>query len=299
MGWTGVLSEEEFKKLHELAERDAPPLHGEMVELDGSRAYLSLPKEGKPPFPAVLVIHEWWGLNDHIKHWADRLAADGYAALAVDLYGGEVAKDADQATALMRAVDQDAALATLRQGHRFLAADPRVQAKVRAAVGWCFGGGQALRLAMAAADLDAAVIYYGRLVTDPEQLSAIRARVLGIFGNQDTALRREPRVREPVGRALRRQGRGRRLEGSAAIPRRRARGEGERAVGRQGRCEGREGQGAPVIDRAGLEPGDRRGVPLRQHGARRGWAAQRRRRRRDPRRGPAALGRGVSVRHRP
>ena len=100
MGWTGVLSEEEFKKLHELAKRDAPPLAGEMLEIDGVHAYLSLPKKGKPPFPAVLLIHEFWGLNDHIKHWADRLAADGYAALAIDLYGGQVATDPEQAPTL-------------------------------------------------------------------------------------------------------------------------------------------------------------------------------------------------------
>src|SRR5262245_52265474 len=66
MSWTGVLSEEEFKKLHQLTTTEAPPLHGSKITLPGgSAAYLSLP-DGKGPFPGIVVVHEWWGLNDHI-----------------------------------------------------------------------------------------------------------------------------------------------------------------------------------------------------------------------------------------
>ena len=74
-GLTGQVSEEEFKKMHEL-KKDAPPvLSGTPVDIAGTKGYLSLPKGAKAPMPAVIVIHEWWGLNDNVKHWADRIAA--------------------------------------------------------------------------------------------------------------------------------------------------------------------------------------------------------------------------------
>ena len=184
---TGGLGEEEFARLHELRTGKAPKLHGTNLEVGGAKAYLSLPKTGKPT-AAVLVIHEWWGLNDHIKHWSDRLAADGYAALAIDLYGGVVATTREDASSAMRNVDSEAAVKTLKAAHAFLASDPRVKAAKRACIGWCFGGGWSLRLAMAAPDLDAAVVYYGRLVTDAGQLAGIKAPILGVFGNQDRGI---------------------------------------------------------------------------------------------------------------
>jgi carboxymethylenebutenolidase len=188
MGWTGVLGEDEFAALHEMREGKAPKLHGELITLPGgSRAYLSLPKSGTAT-AAITVIHEWWGLNEHIQHWADRLAALGYAALAVDLYGGQTASQPKDAMELMKAVDGDKAAAVLADAHRFLAEDSRVRAKKRGVIGWCFGGAWSLHTAMAHADLDAAVLYYGRLVTDPAQLAAIEAPILGVFGNQDTGI---------------------------------------------------------------------------------------------------------------
>lgn len=186
-GWTGVLDEAEFAALHELKQGQKPRLFGEDIEVRDAKAYLSLPGNKKPD-AAVLVIHEWWGLNDHIKHWTDRLAADGYAALAIDLYGGVVATTREGAMDAMRSVDEKEALATLLAAHRFLKNSPRVGAKRRACIGWCFGGGWSLKLAMAAPDLDAAVIYYGRLVTDKEKLAAIAAPILGVFGNQDRGI---------------------------------------------------------------------------------------------------------------
>ncbi len=85
---TADLDEKAFAALHSLKAEAAPKPTGIMVKVGDNQHYLALPKDKKGPFPAILVIHEWWGLNDHIKHWADRLAAEGYAALAVDLYGG-------------------------------------------------------------------------------------------------------------------------------------------------------------------------------------------------------------------
>jgi carboxymethylenebutenolidase len=187
-GLTGVLSEDAFKALHQLRTEPSSAARGTMIQVAGERAYLSLPEGATPGIPGVVVIQEWWGLNDHIKHWSDRLAADGYAALAVDLYGGRVADNADSAMAYMKAVDKARALEILKAGHAFLATDPRIQAKRRGSIGWCFGGGMSLQLALNAPDLDAAVIYYGHPVTDPKALQAIHAHILGIFGNADQSI---------------------------------------------------------------------------------------------------------------
>ncbi|WP_050433272.1 dienelactone hydrolase family protein [Chondromyces crocatus] len=183
--YTGLLSEEAFKAIHELKADRAPAPRGQEVQVEGSTAYLSLPLDAKAPLPGVVVIHEWWGLNEHIRHWTDRLAEDGYAALAVDLYGGKVAANADDAMAAMKAVNDEGALKILRGANRFLETDPRTRSPRTGSIGWCFGGAWSLQLAMHEPALDAAVIYYGRLVTDVAALQAIRAPVLGVFGNKD------------------------------------------------------------------------------------------------------------------
>jgi carboxymethylenebutenolidase len=185
---TGILSEQEFAALHELTQAEAPPPKGIEIELAGAKAYLSLPAGAKAPLPGVVVIQEWWGLNGHIRHWTDRLAADGYAALAVDLYGGKVATTPEQAMALMKAVDDARAREILGAAHRFLAEDPRVKASKRGVIGWCFGGGWSLQHAIMQPDLEAAVIYYGRLETDPKVLATIEAPVMGVFGDQDEGI---------------------------------------------------------------------------------------------------------------
>jgi len=134
------------------------------------------------------MVPEWWGLNDHIRHWTDRLAADGYAALAIGLYGGEVATDRESALALMQGVDEARAKEILAAAHRFLAEDPRVRAQKRGVVGWCFGGGWSLEHALTQPGLDASIVYYGRLQTDPELLANIEAPMMGVFGNQDAGI---------------------------------------------------------------------------------------------------------------
>jgi carboxymethylenebutenolidase len=187
-GWTGSVSEAQFKAMHELKTGPAPALQGQRIELAGGHAYLSLPPGAKPPFPAVVVVQEWWGLNDHIKHWTDRLAGEGYAALAVDLYDGNVATTPDSALHYMKQVRTERAREILLAAHSFLARDSRVQATRRGSIGWCFGGGQSLALALAAPDLDACVLYYGHPELDPQVLKAIKAPVLGVFGNQDQSI---------------------------------------------------------------------------------------------------------------
>ncbi len=182
---TNGLSEAEFKALHALKEGATPALKGSMVAIGGGQHYLSLPAGAQAPAPAVIVIHEWWGLNDHIKHWADRLAAEGYAALAVDLYGGAVATTPDAAMAAMKAVDPAKATATLQAAAQFLADDARVKASKTGVIGWCFGGAWSLQAGLKVEGLDAVVMYYGRTVTEAEALKGLEAPLLGVFADQD------------------------------------------------------------------------------------------------------------------
>ena len=184
---TGPLTEAQFKALHEMPDKAPPKGKGQRVDLAGGKAYLALPA-GPGPHPGIIVIHEWWGLNGHIELYADRLASAGWAALAVDLYGGVVAADRDTAMTAMKAVDKTKAMATIRAGLDFLTNDDRVKAPVQAVIGWCFGGAWSLQAAIHQPDVDGAIIYYGRLETDPEKLKPIKARILGVFGNKDDGI---------------------------------------------------------------------------------------------------------------
>ena len=184
---TGALSEAEFKALHAAPTSGPEKLDGQDIDLKGTKAYLSLPK-GEGPFPAIVVIHEWWGLNNNVKHWADRLASAGWAALAIDLYGGVVATDRDTAMTAMKAVDDTKAKATIRAGLDYLGSDPKIHASKKVVIGWCFGGGWSLQTALANPDVDGAIIYYGQLETDPAKLATTKARILGIFGTRDKGI---------------------------------------------------------------------------------------------------------------
>lgn len=186
--WTGALDQDQFAALHELTDAQAPPALGDDIELgDGSRAYFS--RAADDDAPGIIVIHEWWGLNDHIRHWTDRLAAAGYHALAVDLYGGTVATTREDAMGAMRGVDDEAATRTLAEAAHHLLFDVGVERY--GSIGWCFGGAWSLRTAIEQPDLDACVIFYGRLVTDVDELAAIQAPVLGIFGLRDGSIPNE------------------------------------------------------------------------------------------------------------
>ncbi|MEJ7601402.1 MAG: dienelactone hydrolase family protein [Kofleriaceae bacterium] len=184
---TGAVTEAKFKAMHAPPTAGPAVRNGQAVDLNGTKAYLSLPS-GTGPFPAIVVIHEWWGLNANIEHWADRLASAGWAALAVDLYGGVVTADPDVAMKTMKAVDDAKAAKVIADGLAFVKTDPRIQATARAVIGWCFGGGWALQAALAHPELDGAIMYYGQLETDPAKLSAIKARLLGVFGTRDEGL---------------------------------------------------------------------------------------------------------------
>lgn len=185
----GPLSQEEFAALHELKEGAAPDLRGEMVQIadDGLTAYLS--RAANEDAPAILVIHEWWGLNDHIKHSADRLAAEGYHALAIDLYDGVVATTPDKAMETMKGVSPVAATSVIRKAYAYIHEDWGLSAENTGVIGWCFGGKWSLNAGMAVDELDAVVVYYGGgFERDPANLETIGGEVLGIFGTQDSSI---------------------------------------------------------------------------------------------------------------
>jgi carboxymethylenebutenolidase len=184
----GGLTEKEFQALHELKKEAPPPLKGQMIQVAGARAYLSLPENARAPMPGVLVIHEWWGLNEHIMYWTDRLAAEGYAALAVDLYGGKVATTPEEAMATMKEMDPKRSQEILRAANQFLMTDSRLQSTRTGVIGWCFGGGWSLRAGMTIPELNAVVMYYGRPVTNVDELKSIKAPVLAVFGTRDESI---------------------------------------------------------------------------------------------------------------
>jgi carboxymethylenebutenolidase len=149
--------------------------------------YLALPK-GKGPFPAVIVVHEWWGLDDWVKQQADALAAAGYVALAPDLYGGKVTNKPEEAHQLMSGLSQDRAVADLKAAYAHLQ-QGALKAGVRqdriGVIGWCMGGRYALELAVQEPKLAAVVAYYGAPPTDAAAIARIKAPVLGNFGAED------------------------------------------------------------------------------------------------------------------
>ncbi|MFZ1135989.1 MAG: dienelactone hydrolase family protein [Candidatus Korobacteraceae bacterium] len=144
--------------------------------------------QGNGPFPALVVIHEWWGLNDWVKEEASKLADQGYAALAIDLYRGKVATTPDEAHQIMRGVPEDRANRDLLAATAYLASLKNIDPKHIGSIGWCMGGGYSLDLAIADPKLKAAVINYGHLATDDATLKKIDAPILGIFGGQDKGI---------------------------------------------------------------------------------------------------------------
>jgi len=143
---------------------------------------------GKGPFPALIVIHEWWGLNDWVKDQASKFADQGYVALAVDLYRGKVASTPDMAHELMRGVPEDRAKRDLQAAFDYLASQPNVKKDRIGSVGWCMGGGYSLDVALLEPTLAATVINYGHLATDQAEIKKINAHILGNFGGQDRGI---------------------------------------------------------------------------------------------------------------
>ena len=158
-----------------------------------SMGYLVYPiNDTNQKLPAVIMVHEWWGLNDNIKNMANMLAKEGYVVLAIDLYNGTVATDSNSARELSSSVanNPSAAIANMQSAVKYVSSLENVNGSRIASLGWCFGGGQSLQLALNSQDhpLAATIIYYGNLVNDTEALSKIKWPILGIFGDQDQSI---------------------------------------------------------------------------------------------------------------
>ena len=152
--------------------------------------HFAFPSEMIEPLPAIIMIHEWWGLNDNIRAMAERLAGEGYIVLAVDLFGGATAENPEAARLLMlRAVENPAAVSSnIEQAFSFV--NETAGAPSIASLGWCFGGGWSLNTAMMFPEqLDATVIYYGQVTDDEERLRPIRGPILGFFGDADRGIK--------------------------------------------------------------------------------------------------------------
>lgn len=146
------------------------------------------PADMVEPLPAVIVIHEWWGLNDAVKAMADRLAAEGYIVLAVDLFGGKIATSTAEARKLTIEVveDRERAEENIRKAYQFV--DSVAEAPTVGSLGWGFGGGWALNTALLFPDdLDGVVIYYGQVTGDDEELRPLDVPILGFFGEKARA----------------------------------------------------------------------------------------------------------------
>ncbi len=141
--------------------------------------------EGKGPFPAVIVIQEWWGLVDWVKDQARALAKEGYVVLAPDLYRGKSTSSQEEAHQLMMGTPQDRAMRDLQGAFADLQSRSDVKKDRIGAIGWCMGGGYALRLATVEPGLAAVVAYYGTPPTEPASIAAIKAPVLGNYGAED------------------------------------------------------------------------------------------------------------------
>lgn len=148
--------------------------------------FLAYPVEAHGALPAVLMFHEWWGLNDNIKAMAQRLAGQGYVVLAVDLFGGQVAQTPEQAMQMMDAAlkDPEALGQNLRGAMQYL--EKETPASAIATLGWCFGGAMSFEAARMFPDKVAAtVIYYGQVSSDPAVLEPLKMPILGIFAGAD------------------------------------------------------------------------------------------------------------------
>ncbi len=133
--------------------------------------------------PAVLLLHEWWGLNDQIKSVAREFAEQGYLALALDLYDGRIAKNADEAGKYMGALDREASIDLMGAAIDFLKQHPLSTGKV-GTIGWCMGGGLSLDASIAR-PVDATIVYYGSVTHPLDDLKKLKGPLLGHFAERD------------------------------------------------------------------------------------------------------------------
>ncbi len=164
------------------------------AEVDDELVYghFVFPADMIEPLPAVIMIHESWGLNDHVRKMADRLAGEGYIVLAIDLFAGSSTTNPEQARQLMVRVieNPESARENIRQAYAFVSdigGAPRA-----GSLGWDFGGGWALEAAMLFPDdLDAAAIIYGQVTDDEDKLRPVDVPILGLFAGRDRTIRED------------------------------------------------------------------------------------------------------------
>ena len=172
---------------------DSANIHTETVSYAANgtalKGYLAYDASRETKRPGVLVVHEWWGLNDYIRRRARMLAELGYTALAVDMYGGAMTADnPDGAGRLMNAVLQDMAQgeARLQAGDELLRSQPTTDTTHVAAIGYCFGGAMVLHAARIGMDLDGVVSFHGALGSAHKPApGSVRAKVLVCHGAAD------------------------------------------------------------------------------------------------------------------
>jgi carboxymethylenebutenolidase len=165
----------------------------EMIQFQGNGAtcdgYLASPDGGGP---GVIVIQEWWGLNDHIKDICNRFAGEGFAALAPDLYQGKITTAPDEAGKMMMALNIDRAEKTLRGGIQALLAQGSCTSKTVGVVGFCMGGQLSMYAAATNPDqVSACVNFYGIHPNVKPPFTQMRAAVLGFFGENDNSVNAE------------------------------------------------------------------------------------------------------------
>ena len=171
----------------------AVPVVGEAVTyatIDGEAVtgYLARPEEAADNLPAVIAIHEWWGLNENIEAMARRIAGEGYTVLAVDLYDDQIATEPAAAKDLLRSVMDNPGPAQENLSSAAQLLKEEYGAPKLGVMGWCFGGSWSLRAGLLLKDLDAVVIYYGQLILAPEALDGLNAPVLAFFGEDDGSI---------------------------------------------------------------------------------------------------------------
>lgn len=153
--------------------------------------YLAMPEEGQRPYPAVLLIHEWWGLNEGITILADALADEGYVVFAPDAYRGKVTTLFPRALWLLTTTPNEQIFADVDSGLAYLRSLESVDSNRVASMGFCFGGGHSLQLGLRQSEnLAVTILYYGALVTDPNLLRPLveAQPVLGIFAEEDQTI---------------------------------------------------------------------------------------------------------------
>ena len=165
---------------------------GAMVDVKSGnetiQAYVATPATPAKGAPAIVVVQEWWGLSDWIKSVADRFAAQGYVAIAPDLYRGKLATTPEMAHELSRGLPQARAIGDIRAAAVYVDKRDDLDPKRTAVIGFCMGGGLAQRAALEKGPFDAAVMCYGPPESSPDKLKTLKGPLLGIFGAEDQGI---------------------------------------------------------------------------------------------------------------